>query len=98
MNQNEKKPRVLKGTVVSNKMQKTIVVRIDRLKKDPKYQKYMKTSTRFKAHDETNSAGMGDIVMIRETRPMSKDKRWVLEGVVTKAPEIPEIPADNIEA
>jgi small subunit ribosomal protein S17 len=92
------KPRMLKGTVVSNKMQKTIVVRIDRLKKNPKYQKYTKISARFKAHDEKNEAGMGDVVMIKETRPLSKDKRWILEHIIAKAPEIPEVSTDEVEA
>ena len=80
-----KKPRVLKGVVVSNKMQKTIVVRVDRLKKHPKYLKYMKISHRFKAHDEKNDAGLGDIVLIRETKPISKEKRWILAQVLTRA-------------
>ena len=79
-----KKNRRLKGLVVSNKMQKTIVVRIDRLKKHPKYLKYLKTHQKFLAHDEKNEAGVGDIVVIREGRPMSRRKRWVLERIVVK--------------
>jgi len=82
---------MLKGVVASNKMQKTIVVRIDRLKKHSKYLKYMKTSSRLKAHDEKNEANIGDTVLIRETRPMSREKRWVLETIVSRGDkEIPE--------
>ena len=69
----------LKGIVVSDKMQKTVVVRIDRLKKHPKYLKYYRISKRFKAHDEKGEYHTGDIVVIQETRPISKEKRW---GVV----------------
>ncbi len=77
-----KSGRMLKGTVVSDKMTKTVVVQISRLKKDAKYKKYFKTSARYKAHDEKNEYHVGDIVMIKEVRPMSKDKRWI---VVSKA-------------
>lgn len=74
--------RMLKGTVVSDKMTKTVVVQITRLKKNEKYQKYFKTTARYKAHDEKGEYHVGDVVMIRETRPLSKDKRWI---VVSKA-------------
>lgn len=84
-----KTPRILKGTVVSNKMQKTAVVLVSRLKKNPKYLKYEKRSTRFKVHDENNSLKMGDVVMIRETRPISKDKRWMVEKVL-ESKSVPE--------
>lgn len=77
-----KSGRVLKGTVVSDKMTKTVVVQISRLKKDPKYKKFFKVSAKYKAHDEKNEYHTGDIVMIKEVRPMSKDKRWI---VVSKA-------------
>jgi small subunit ribosomal protein S17 len=70
------KIRTLQGTVVSDKMTKTVVVQIARLKKDPKYKKYFKVSTRYKAHDEKGEYHTGDVVIIRETRPMSKEKRW----------------------
>ncbi len=76
----EIKGRVLKGTVVSDKMQKTIVVAITRLTKHPKYKKYYKITTRFKVHDEENTYKEGDKVTIRETRPLSKDKRWTVVG------------------
>jgi len=68
--------RKLKGVVVSDKMQKTIVVSVIRLKKHPKYKKYFKVTRRFKAHDENNEYHVGDRVLIEETRPLSKDKRW----------------------
>jgi len=68
--------RKLKGTIVSDKMQKTRVVEVVRFKKHPRYHKYFKTSQRFKAHDANNEYKVGDKVVIEETRPMSKDKRW----------------------
>lgn len=74
----DKKPRTLKGVVVSDKMQKTRVVEILRLKKNEKYKKYFKVTTRFKAHDEDNQYHVGDEVLIQETRPISKDKRWII--------------------
>lgn len=76
------KPRILKGEVVSDKMQKTAVVEILRLKKHPKYKKYYKVSNRFKAHNPEEQYHTGDKVFIQETRPMSKDKRWIIIGKV----------------
>lgn len=78
-NQN-KKIRTLKGVVVSDKMQKTVVVEITRLIKHPKYKKYFKSSKRFKAHDEENKYKEGDKVLIQETRPLSKEKRWIVSS------------------
>jgi small subunit ribosomal protein S17 len=77
--------KVLRGTVVSDKMDKTIVVEIQRSKSHPLYGRHVKTSTRFKAHDENNEAKMGDIVEVMETRPLSKDKHFRLVKVVEKA-------------
>ena len=68
--------RILKGKVVSNKMQKTVVVEVVRLKKHPKYKKYFKVSKKYKAHDEKGECRIGDKVLIQETRPISKEKRW----------------------
>ena len=68
--------RRLEGVVVSDKMQKTRIIEIERFKQHPKYQKYYKVTTRFKAHDEKNEYHIGDRVVIEETRPMSKDKKW----------------------
>lgn len=78
MNNETKKARQLKGIVVSDKMQKTVVVSITRLKKHPKYKKYYKVTNRFKAHDEKGEYHIGDKVVIQETRPLSKEKRWIV--------------------
>lgn len=86
--------RKLKGTISSAKMQKTVVVRIDTLKKHPKYLKYYRSSRKFKAHDEEGKYKVGDEVIIRETRPISKDKRWEVVALV-KRPEEEEI--NNIQ-
>lgn len=75
-NETKKTSRKLRGLVISDKMQKTRVVAITRLKKHPKYLKYYKTTSKFKAHDENNEYKTGDKVIIEETRPLSKDKRW----------------------
>ena len=80
---NERKERV--GRVVSNKMQKTITVAVDRKVKHPIYGKFVNRTSKFKAHDELNTAGIGDTVRITETRPISKDKRWRLVEIVEKA-------------
>ena len=74
----EPKHRKLQGTVVSDKMTKTVVVAVTRLKKHPKYLKYYKVTKRFKAHDEEGKYHTGDKVTIEETRPISKDKRWMV--------------------
>jgi small subunit ribosomal protein S17 len=68
--------RTLRGTVVSDKMDKTVVVAVSSLKEHPIYRKKYKVTTKFKAHDESNAAKTGDLVEITETRPLSKDKRW----------------------
>jgi small subunit ribosomal protein S17 len=73
------------GKVVSNKMQKTITVTVDRKVKHPIYGKFVNKTTKFKAHDEKNEAGIGDTVRIMETRPLSKDKRWRLIEIIEKA-------------
>ncbi len=77
--------RVLRGTVVSDKMDKTIVVETATRKSHPLYGKRVKYSRRFKAHDELNEAKVGDIVEIMETRPLSKDKHFRLVKIVEKA-------------
>lgn len=73
------------GLVVSDKMDKTITVAIERQVKHPIYGKFIKQTTKLKAHDETNEAGEGDVVRIQETRPLSKTKRWRLVEVVERA-------------
>ena len=80
---NLRKTRV--GKVVSDKMDKTIVVAIEDNVRHPLYKKTIKRTTKLKAHDETNSCGIGDRVEIMETRPLSKDKRWRLVEVLEKA-------------
>jgi small subunit ribosomal protein S17 len=83
MERNERKERI--GKVVSNKMQKTITVAVDRKVKHPIYGKFVNRTTKFKAHDEGNTAGIGDTVRIMETRPLSKEKRWRLIEIIEKA-------------
>lgn len=73
------------GTVISDKMQKTIVVRVTRMSKHPKYGKIIKSCSKFKVHDEKGAAKIGDIVHIQETRPLSKDKHFRLAKVIKKA-------------
>jgi len=73
------------GIVVSTKMQKTIVVEIEMRKAHPKYKRVMKSNKKFYAHDEQNSARVGDVVRIREARPLSKMKRWALEEIVRRS-------------
>jgi ribosomal protein uS17 len=74
-----------RGVVVSDKGDKTIVVKVDVIKSHPKYKKVVRRSVKFHAHDEQNTAGIGDTVRIVETRPLSKTKRWRLAEVVEKA-------------
>ena len=73
------------GQVVSTKMQKTIVVEVEMRKAHPKYKRIIRSTKRFYAHDELSSARMGDVVRIRETRPLSKLKRWNLEEIVRRS-------------
>jgi len=80
---NLRKERI--GKVVSNKMQKSITVAVDRKVKHPIYGKFVNRTTKFMAHDEENTANIGDTVRIMETRPTSKQKRWRLVEIVEKA-------------
>ena len=73
------------GRVVSDKMDKTIVVAIEGSEKHPLYKKIMKRTVKLKAHDENNSCSIGDRVRVMETRPLSKDKRWCLVEIIEKA-------------
>jgi len=72
------------GVVVSDKMTKTRVVRIERVFRHPRYERVITRSKRLKAHDETNASKVGDRVLIEETRPLSKDKRWRIRQVLTR--------------
>ena len=87
--------RVIQGTVVSDKMQKTIVVSVERKKKHRLYHKVMGVTERYKAHDETNECKLGDVVRIQECRPLSKDKRWRVVEVLTKG-DVAEIAPESI--
>ena len=80
--------RTASGKVVSNKMDKTIVVLVERKIKHPVYGKYVKRSTKMHAHDEANECRIGDTVTIKETRPLSKTKTWALQSVDDRAVEI----------
>jgi small subunit ribosomal protein S17 len=73
------------GVVVSDKMAKTRVVMIERVYRHPRYQRVVTRARRFKAHDETNQSRVGDRVVIEETRPLSKDKRWRIRQIVSRA-------------
>jgi small subunit ribosomal protein S17 len=73
------------GKVISNKMQKSIVVAIERRVAHPIYKKYFRRTTTLMAHDEQQAAGIGDVVKVVETRPLSKRKRWRLVGIIEKA-------------
>ena len=72
----------VQGTVVSDKMDKTRVVKVSWITKHSKYKKVIRAASKFKAHDEKNESKMGDIVRIMETRPLSKDKRWIIREIV----------------
>lgn len=80
---NVRKERV--GIVTSNKMDKSITIKVERRLQHPIYGKYVKKSTKFMAHDEENSCGIGDTVKIAETRPLSKNKRWRLVEIIERA-------------
>ena len=86
------------GIVVSNRMQKTIVVRVAQLVSHQKYSRVMGRANSFKVHDETNSAAIGDLVKIMETRPLSKDKRWRLVEIVQRASQAPAVPGTEENA
>lgn len=77
--------KVRSGRVISDKMDKTVVVSIESLVRHPLYGRIIRRTTKFKAHDETNECGIGDVVEIMETRPLSKDKRWRVARIIEKA-------------
>ncbi len=76
--------KVRRGEVVSNKMQKTVVVAVETLKRHPLYGKTMRRTVRYKAHDEKSECKAGDIIDIVETRPLSKEKRWRVAGIISR--------------
>ena len=79
----ERKTR--EGVVVSDAMQKTRVVKVERVFRHPQYQQVVRRSEKFKAHDETNETKVGDRVVIEETRPISRDKRWRIRSILSRA-------------
>jgi small subunit ribosomal protein S17 len=87
MNDSAKTQRTLTGTVVSNKMDKTITVLIERSVKHPLYEKYVRKSSKLLAHDEKNECNEGDVVIIESSRPLSKRKAWRLQKIVERAQE-----------
>lgn len=88
MDQVKKTARTLTGKVVSDKMDKSIVVLIERREKHPIYGKYVSKSSKLKAHDEKNECKIGDLVTIAESRPLSKTKSWALVKIVERAAEV----------
>ena len=88
MNDSAKTQRTLTGTVVSNKMDKTIAVLIERSVKHPLYEKYVRKSSKLLAHDEKNECKEGDVVIIESSRPLSKRKAWRLQKIVERAQEV----------
>ncbi len=85
MSTEEKQAKTVTGTVVSSKMDKTISVLVERTVKHPLYGKFVRRSTKLMAHDEANECGEGDVVVIEASRPLSKNKSWRLQKVVSKA-------------
>ncbi len=82
--------REMVGSVVSAKMDKTVVVEVERLARHPMYEKVMRLRKKYKAHDEENTCRSGDIVRIVESRPLSREKRWRVEEILERS-EIPEV-------
>ena len=85
MEEKAKLRKTREGVVVSSKMEKTVVVAVDRLIHHPQYRKFIRRQNKFKAHDELNACGVGDRVLIEESRPISKDKRWNVIQILQKA-------------
>ena len=92
------KRRRLTGTVVSTKMQKTVVVRIDRSFRHPLYGKVVKDSAKFMAHDEKSECQMGDQVVIVESRPLSRNKRWVVQSILREDASARTMTVDEVAA
>lgn len=89
--------RTLVGNVVSNKMDKTVVVMVTTRRQHPRYKKYIEDSRKFKAHDEANACNVGDRVKIVETRPLSREKRWRVVGVLPEEAAREISPEQTIE-
>jgi small subunit ribosomal protein S17 len=91
-----KQQKTMIGRVISNKMDKTVVVAVDTVKIHPLYKKAIKRAIKYKAHDEKNECGEGDVVRIIETRPLSKEKRWRVGEIITKK-EAVEIKPEEVK-
>ncbi len=91
----EKKRKTRVGRVVSNKMDKTAVVTVETLRHHPLYKKIIKRAVKYKAHDKNNKCGLGDLVKIIETRPLSSQKRWRVSEIITKG-EVIEVQPKEI--
>jgi small subunit ribosomal protein S17 len=91
----EGKHKTRVGRVVSNRMDKTVVVEVETPKRHPLYKKIIRRRVKFKAHDENNRCGLGDVVRIIETRPLSKQKRWRVDEIITKG-EVVEVQPKEI--
>lgn len=87
--------RVLTGRVTSDKMEKTVVVEVQRVTRHPVYGKVMRRHNRFMAHDEQNQCQVGDVVRILESRPLSRHKRWVVTAIVQRSGEV-ELPPERL--
>jgi len=81
---NQAKKKTMMGVVVSNKMDKTVVVKVERRFSHPVFKKVVKTTKKYKVHDEKNECLEGDFIRIQETRPLSKEKRWRLLGIISR--------------
>lgn len=88
MSENTNSVRTLSGRVVSNKMDKSITVRIERFVKHPIYKKFVKKSTKVMAHDAENACEIGDVVTVKESRPLSKNKTWALVSIDERAAKV----------
>jgi small subunit ribosomal protein S17 len=91
----EKKRKTRSGRVISNRMDKTVVVAVETPKRHPLYKKTIKRVVKYKAHDENNECRQGDIVVIAETRPLSREKRWRVAKIITKG-EVAEVEPKEI--
>ena len=92
----EKNRKTRLGRVVSNKMDKTVVVVVEMWRPHPRYRRVIRQASKFKAHDEENACQIGDLVRIVETRPLSKEKRWRVAEIVSKK-EVAEVPSTEKE-
>lgn len=92
----EKNRKTRLGRVVSNKMDKTVVVVVETWRRHPRYRRVIRQASKFKAHDEENACRIGDLVRIVETRPLSKEKRWRVAEIVSKK-EVAEVPSTERE-